>query len=511
MDLDALASARAVRQPVVTTSDADEAFDGITYEKGGAVLASIERWIGEETFQRGVRDYLTTNAHKSVRAAQLLSALDRASGKDVTQMAATYLDRAGVPEVTAHLDCDAGSRWHIELGQEPWRPLGSKAPVDSDRAWTIPVCVKAQGEKKPLCADLAEGAPSLVAGRGCPAWAHPNAESTYYRFALPEGELLKLAAARAQLDVPARLSLLSNTWAAVRSGRLKAGVMLKVLAAFDDEPARQVVDQVIFILSSMSNSLVEDEARPAFRAVVLARLAKRKRDLGWLPRSEEATGTGDEAILRRVVLAAMGDLAEDDATLREAEEHAARWLANPASVDSDTAAVALDLASRRAGPERLTQLLATAKEAKSREDRILAMRAMGGFDDPALLRRALDATLTDAIRQPDVRYVLRAALYRRKARVVTEAWVRARWDELRKKLPGSLGAGLIEAVGVGCTKAELEERTAFYAPRAALIEGAARPLAEAIEGSSLCAELRAHGAAALTRELLGAGAGKKTR
>ena len=169
MDLDSLASARAVRQPVVTTSDANDAFDGITYEKGGAILGTIERWLGEETFQRAVREYLTSNAFQSVHADRLFSSLDRASGKDVTHMAATYLDRPGVPEVTAHLECDPGSRWHIELGQEAWRPLGTTSPEDQERSWVIPVCVLAQGEKKPICAELSQGAPSLVAGRKCPA------------------------------------------------------------------------------------------------------------------------------------------------------------------------------------------------------------------------------------------------------------------------------------------------------------------------------------------------------
>ncbi|MDB5214356.1 MAG: peptidase, partial [Myxococcaceae bacterium] len=236
MDLDALASARAVRQPVVSTSEADEAFDGITYEKGGAVLRTIENWIGEEAFQRGVRDYLTSNAFKSVHADRLFSALDRASGKDVTQMAATYLDRAGVPEVTAQIQCDHGSRWHIELGQEPWRPLGSKVPEDLERAWTIPVCVLAQGEPKPQCADLAYGAPSIVAGRKCPTWVHPNVDGSYYRYALSESEMMKLGQARKDLDVPGRISLLSNAWAAVRAGKLKPPVMLKLLPLFDDEP-----------------------------------------------------------------------------------------------------------------------------------------------------------------------------------------------------------------------------------------------------------------------------------
>jgi alanyl aminopeptidase len=515
MDLDSLASARAVRQPVVTTSEASEAFDGITYEKGAAVLSTIEGWIGEDAFQRGIREYLSTNAFKSVRADALFSSLDRASGKDVTQMAATYLERPGVPEVTAHLECDRGSRWHIELGQEPWRPLGSKVPVEPSPTWTIPVCVLAQGEKKPLCAELAYGAPSLVAGRKCPAWIHPNPEASYYRFALSEAEVMKLAAAHAQLDVPGRISMLSNVWAGVRAGKLKPGVMLKVLPLFDDEPSRQVVEAVVGILSGMSIVLVEDEARPAFRKFVVARLAKRKKELGWLPKKEETAsavdggaggagggGTGDESILRRSVLWAMGEIAEDEATLREADEHATRWLADPASVDSDTAAVALDLATRHAGAERLEKLLAVARGAKNREDRILALKATVGFDDPALLRRALDVALEDEIRPHEIRYFTGAAFGRRTSRAATEAWVRARWTDLRKKLPGSMSAGLIGAAGVACTKAEVEERTAFYTPRAAEIEGAARPLAEALEGASLCAELRAHGATLLTRDLL---------
>src|SRR5690606_33394265 len=233
MDRDGLGSARAIRQPVVSTSEADEAFDGITYEKGAALLATIERWIGEEAFQRGVREYLRENAWKSVQADRLLSALDKASGKDVTQMALTFLDKPGVPEVSARLECERGGRWHAELSPQQWRPLGSKLPEESDSSWTIPVCVRPHGEKNDICAELVAGAPSLVAGRGCPRFVHPNAGGSYYRFTMSEKDFVRLAEARRQLDVPARISLLSNAWAAVRSGQIEAKAMLKVLPAFD--------------------------------------------------------------------------------------------------------------------------------------------------------------------------------------------------------------------------------------------------------------------------------------
>ena len=99
-------------------------------------------------------------------------------------------------------------------------------------------------------------------------------------------------------------------------------------------------------------------------------------------------------------------------------------------------------------------------------------------------------------------YLLGAAYGRRATKHVTEAWVRLRWEDLRKKLPGSLGAGLVTGAGVACTKTELEEATAFYTPRAAQIEGAQRLLDQSLELAALCVALRAQGAPQLTRELL---------
>jgi alanyl aminopeptidase len=504
MDLDGLVAARAVRQPVVSTSDAHEAFDGITYEKGAAVLSTIERWIGEEAFQRGVREYLKENSWKSVQADRLLSALDKASGKDVTQMASPYLDKPGVPEVSAKLECEPGGRWHMDLSSQQWRPLGSKVPAEDGSAfWTIPVCVRAQGDKKDTCADLVMGAPSIIAARGaCPAFVHPNVGSSYYRVAMSEKEVVGLAENRKSLDVPARISLLSNAWAAVRSGQLEPKAMLRVLPAFDEDNSRQVVDQIVNILYGMSETVVDPEARVAFRKFALTRLAKRKKTLGFLPPAK-GDASSDDTLARRSVLFAMGDVAEDDATLKEAEDVATKWLADPTSVDSDSAGVALDLASRKAGEARVTALFAAVKSTKAREDRIIALRALVGFDDEDRLKQALDLTLTDDIHANEMRYVIAGAFSRRVSRPIAEAWVRAHWDDLRKKLPGSLSRVIVRAAAVGCSQAEADERAEFYTPRVAAIEGAGRALASSLESISLCMTLRAQGSSNLRKALLG--------
>jgi alanyl aminopeptidase len=507
MDLDGLVSARSIRQPVASVAEAREAFDGITYQKGAALLSTVERWVGEDAFQRGVRDYLREGSFKSVESQKLLEALDKASGKNVAQMASSYLDNPGVPDVTGHLECEPGARWHMELSSQPWRPLGSKLPEASEHTWTIPVCVRPQGEKKDTCAELAFGAPSLIAGRGaCPAFVHPNIGSSYYRFAVPERDFVRLAENRKELDAAARVSVLSNAWAAVRSGALEPKAILRVLPPFDDDTNRQVVEEITSILRAMSDTVVEDTARVAFRKFALARLAKRKKTLGWTPSTKAPASKddafGDEALSRRAVLLAMADVVEDDATLREADEIAAKWLADSASVDADTGAVALDIASRKAGDTRLAALLAATKSAKTREDRLTALRAMFGFDDARVLQQALDASLGDDFRASEMRNVLGAAFGRRTSRPIAEAWVRAHWDGIRKKLPGRLSNSLVVAAGVGCSSADAEERAATYTSRFANVEGSSRGLAGALEGIALCAALKDAGSRSITKALV---------
>jgi alanyl aminopeptidase len=289
----------------------------------------------------------------------------------------------------------------------------------------------------------------------------------------------------------------SNAWAQVRAGALAPGAYLDVLPLLDRETSRYVIDQLIGSLYGMSDALVEDDARPKFRAYVTARLAAHKRKLGWQKQDDKETD--DVALLRRSVLSAMSELAEDESTFKEADVYARQWLDDPTRVPGDTAQVAVEIASRRAGPERLDQLRAALKRARTPEERVIAIRAMGALGDPALLQKALDLALGDELKISDMRYLFGSALGHRASRPVVVAWEKASWDKLRAKLPGSLSRGLSWVVGGMCTRAEREDAAAFFTPRLKDVEGAQRPLAEALEGAGLCVALREHGAAETTK------------
>jgi aminopeptidase N len=504
MDTDALASAQAVRQTATSPGEIEEMFDGISYEKGSAVLGMIEHWIGPDAMQRGVHDYLQAHAWKNAEEADLMAALDHASGKDVAGMAATFIDRAGVPAVALTSTCTGGK---LDLGftQSAWHPLGVEAKETDGTPWRIPVCFRAGPAAKEQCAELATASTSVALDVGsCPPWTLTNAGGVgYYRASLPEAETRALAKAQAQLDVADRISFVSNLLADVRSGRLSPDVALGVLPAFDRETDSHVLMAITRTLAAFDHAFVNERSRPAFRAYVSARLARAKQRLGWEAKDGEA---GDAALARAEVLEAMGDLARDPATLKEAEAVASRWLKDPGSVDGDVASVAVPLASINAGPARLVELALALNTAKTPLDRRTAVKAIGSFDDKTTLARAWELALTREVRQQDSFSILGVAARRAETARLLFPWLAAHWDAARARTASGYARDLIVPIWSACDKDELDAERAFYQPRVKDLEGVERPLAEAAEHATACIALRASGADAVTKFFFKAGA-----
>ena len=251
----------------------------------------------------------------------------------------------------------------------------------------------------------------------------------------------------------------------------------------------------------MGRVLVDDEARPRFRAFVTRMLSPVARELGWDAKKGEPD---DRRLLRASVLSALSDLADDPWVAAEAEKRAAAWLANPRSVSPDVGPIALRAASRRAGEKRFDELLRAVRASRSPEDRAAAAAALGGFADPALLRRALDLILTDPIKVMDAFHVEDAALARPEAWPVVRAWARDRFDELRGRMPDFALGRLAGVVGTICDARTLEDAATFFGGALKGTEGGERALVLSLEKAELCIDLRAR-ESARTRRRLGVG------
>ncbi|HEY8088291.1 MAG TPA: M1 family metallopeptidase, partial [Polyangiaceae bacterium] len=497
MDTDALSSARAVREPVHSTSEAMEAFDGITYEKGAAVLRMIEAWLGPEVFRRGVQRYVHENAWKNARASDLFAALDYVSAQKVGELASGFLDKPGVPSVLLSWKCGTKQGSKVELRESEWRPLGEAiAPA---RSWTLPVCVASEGQKAKSCFTLGAEPIARDLGARCPAWLYPNAQQAgYYRFVMDRPQLLALMRSERALEPADRLGLVSNAWAAVRQGSIDPSALLEALPTFDAENNRLVVEQLTSVLTGVDRALVDESDRAAFRRYATARMAGRKAMLGWEPRGKE---DDERALERGDVLAFLGQTAEDPTTLAEAEKIAQRWLKDPASVSADAAAIAVPLASIKAGLPRLEELRAAVRGAKSPEDRTLAIRAMGNFDDPTVLRKALDIGITEELRLSDMNYLYGSAMGHRPGQAVLYAWEKDNWEKLVAHIPTFERWVLVGVAGTMCSAGARDDAKAFLVPGTRNLEGTKRELEEGLEAAQLCIALRDHGAADVSRFL----------
>jgi aminopeptidase 2 len=181
-------------------------------------------------------------------------------------------------------------------------------------------------------------------------------------------------------------------------------------------------------------------------------------------------------------------------------------MSDPGSIPGDIAAVAVPLASIRQGRGRLDELREAARRAAAPQDRVIALRAMGAFDDPEVLAQAFDFALTAEVKLSEMRHVFGSAIDHRAARPALYAWEKSHWAKLAERLPGSFGRGqFVVVAGTLCTASEREDARAFLTDATKGLEGLRRALNEALEASGLCVALREYGAADVGRYLARAG------
>ncbi|MBB3750853.1 aminopeptidase N [Mycolicibacterium sp. BK634] len=94
-------------------------FDGITYAKGASVLKQLVAYVGLEHFLDGLRDYFAAHAFDNATFDDLLSALEKASGRDLSDWGRQWLKTTGLNTLRADFDVDtdgAFTRFAIAQG-----------------------------------------------------------------------------------------------------------------------------------------------------------------------------------------------------------------------------------------------------------------------------------------------------------------------------------------------------------------------------------------------------------
>src|SRR5262249_41157210 len=73
-----------LRQPAIDVAAATASFDAITYPKGASVLKQLFAFVGEDACVAGLRGYFAKHAWGNTRLIDLMSELELASGRSLT-------------------------------------------------------------------------------------------------------------------------------------------------------------------------------------------------------------------------------------------------------------------------------------------------------------------------------------------------------------------------------------------------------------------------------------------
>ena len=92
---DQLPSTHPIAADIPDIAAVEVNFDGITYAKGASVLKQLVAYVGRDAFLSAVRSYYAAHAYGNATLADLLAALEQASGRDLGPWSRAGLATAG--------------------------------------------------------------------------------------------------------------------------------------------------------------------------------------------------------------------------------------------------------------------------------------------------------------------------------------------------------------------------------------------------------------------------------
>ncbi|WP_242337309.1 MULTISPECIES: M1 family metallopeptidase [Anaeromyxobacter] len=468
MHLDALRSTHPIHAEIRDVNAAGEAFDLITYEKGGAVLRMIEGYLGAERFRDGIRLYMRRHAKGNAVADDLWGALAEASREPVVELANAWIGQPGFPLVHVRREGRV-----LTLEQRRFFSEGSAAGGE-DTVWPVPLVLRhGDGdrvtEQRVLLRE--RRAEVELAGADAPAFVCANAGATgFYRVAYDAAGLEALGQNLAGLAPAERIQLVSDEWALVRSGEREIGAFLDLVTRFGGEEDHAVLDELVARLSAIEYRLLGDGDRLRFAALVVTLFGPRLAACGW----GAAPSEGDEVRLRRAAaVRALGLVARSAGVTHEAAARLDRWIGGDrGALEPNLHDAAVAMAARGGDLARFEAFRGLFAKETDPAFRRRWLLALASFEEPALAARGVDLVFTDEVPLQDVASFVAALLANRTARRPFWDRLRADWEELHGRVKGApmLLRRVVEAMGALVERGELEEAEAFLA---------AHPLGEA--------------------------------
>jgi aminopeptidase N len=432
MTRDAGTATRAIRSGPVSESSVFDVFDEITYTKGGAVLSMLELWIGPDVFRRGLTDYMESQKYSNATAGDLWYHLSRASGQDVSEVAATWTDQQGFPVVQVSTECNQG-RTLVTLAQSRFKAIGANSTA---QIWKIPVRLSRGSDVTTLLFDTARTSRELDGCVDEPTLANAGGAG-FYRVEYRPAQVKALANAFVRLSPADRVTLFSDTFALAQAGRVPMASYFTLLAAIPkvDSVDRATLfsmasDELTFLDQAMAGTPAQRKVRAAGRLLFAPELSR----LGWAPGAEEDSET---LKLRGLLIAQLARF-DDRSTIERARQLFDLDESGKATLSSSIRGPVIEAVGTHADRVQFSQLLRRLKAADSEEDRWIYAHALATGRNAGRAHEFLSTSLT-GIAAPNIASEIPSMVGRHSPfDRMAYSFTLAHWEQLAK-LAGTIG------------------------------------------------------------------------
>ncbi len=482
---DSLSAARAIHGDPRTSAEIKEMFDGITYQKGGAVLGMLESYVGPDVFRNGVNSYLKAHANGNATSADFWQAMAKVSGKPVDKIMPTFVMQPGVPLVTVSSSCASGKQ-SLELSQQRFLLSSSGDSTKREQVWSIPICTKTGNNTSSACY-LMDKQTARFSTNACPNWFIANRDAKgYYRVFYHDPENLKAigSAAEKDLTVPERIAFVEDLWAMTRAGKEPVGIFLNVAHDLRPERNRLVVEFIAAHMDTIGRSLVPEQDQKKYRELVRQQFVPLAKEAGW---NANVNDNDEQKALRASLLGILGSAGEPEA-VAVAQKITQSYIKDPGTVEGTIIGPALAVAAENGDAALYDQFAQAMANARNTEDYYHFLFALTSFREPALAQRTLALIDQGKIRQQDYVRIFPALLAESPAREIAWDYLKAHWDELAEKVTSFGGSGAVSALGGFCSIEKRDEIKQFFATHRA--PGAERALQQSLERITTCVEFK---------------------
>jgi len=422
MGLDSLKSTHPIDVKVSSPAEIREIFDAISYDKGGCILRMLERYVGESSFRRGLRSYLSKFRYRNAVGDDLWSAIGRASGKPVKSVVNSWLRQPGFPVLEVSQD---GAR--VRLRQK--RFLLEPDKKHEKGLWQIPVDVSAGGRSQTHL--LTSRSKNIRVPRGSVLVVN-RGRSGFYRTRYDDGILLDLKMLVDGKRIPHidRWAIQNDLFALCVSGDDTVGSYLDFSDAYFDEDSYLVSVNVAANLYSLFLMTYWEPSSEAIRGHAMNYFRHLLHRLGWDPkRSDRHT----DALLRSFAISALARLGDEQVT-GEAESRFGKFLKKPGSLPPDLREAVFSAVAWNGDSRTHSQLTSLFKGAGTQEEKLRFLGALCGFRDERLLAKTLDFSQTPNVRSQNMQLPIMRVAANPHGREILWPWLAKNWAKLSKKV-----------------------------------------------------------------------------